>query len=64
MKAWAQKTGGRPTDDEIVRALAEAFDAPESAAIAWLASIHTRFDARSAQERVVERGLADQPSSG
>ena len=47
--------GGNPSEDDLIRALAKAFDAPESAAIAWLAAIHVRFDARAAQERLVER---------
>ena len=47
--------GGVPTEDQIIKALAKAFDAPESAAISWLSAIHIRFDARAAQERLVER---------
>ena len=50
-----QRNGGRPTEDQIIQALAKAFEAPEAAAIAWLGDIHTRFDARAAQERLVER---------
>lgn len=47
--------GGVPTEDEIIQALARAFDAPEAAVITWLAAIHVRFDAKAAQERLVER---------
>ena len=47
--------GGVPTEDQIIQALAKAFDAPESAAVSRLSQIHVRFDARAAQERVVER---------
>jgi hypothetical protein len=50
-----QSNGGVPKEDEIIKALAKAFGAPEAAAITWLAAIATRFDARAAQERLVER---------
>lgn len=50
-----EKSGGVPKEDEIIQALAKAFDAPEAAAITWLAAISTRFNARAAQERLVER---------
>jgi hypothetical protein len=47
--------GGVPTEDQLIAALAKAFDAPEAAAITWLAGIHIRFDAKAAQERLAER---------
>jgi hypothetical protein len=50
-----QKNGGVPKEDEIIQALAKAFDAPEAAAITWLAALARHFDARAAQERLVER---------
>ncbi len=53
-----QTNGGVPAEDEIIAALAKAFGAPEAAAISWLAAIHLRFDARAAQERLVEREAA------
>lgn len=53
-KAQAEN-GGMPKIDEIIDALAKAFDAPPSAAVAWLSAIHVRFDAKAAQERIVER---------
>lgn len=47
--------GGIPSDDELIQAIAKAFDAPEAAAIAWLARVKITFDPRAAQERLVER---------
>ena len=48
--------GGMPSQDEIIAALALHFDAPKSAAVAWLAALAVHFDARAAQERIVEAG--------
>ena len=48
--------GGQPTEDELIQGLAQAFEAPEAAAISWLAAIHNRFDAKAAQERLAARG--------
>lgn len=44
-----------PTDDEIIAALAQHFQAPQAAAISWLAALSLRFDAKAATERLVER---------
>lgn len=50
-----QNNGGVPNEDEIIQALAKSFDAPEAAAITWLATIGKWFNPRAAQERLVER---------
>ncbi len=52
---FPQRTGGVPTDDDLIAALAYAFNAPEATAIAWLSRIHVRFNAKAAQDRLVER---------
>lgn len=50
-----QRHGGVPKEDEIIQALSEYFGAPEAAVISWLAALHTRFDPKAAQERLVAR---------
>jgi len=50
-----ESNGGVPREDEIIQALAKAFDAPEAAAITWLATIAKWFNPKAAQERLVER---------
>lgn len=55
MSSPIAENGGCPTEDQIIQALAKAFEAPEAAAIAWLAAIHIRFDAKAAQERLAAR---------
>ena len=47
--------GAAPSEDDIIQALSKAFDAPESAAIAWLSVIHIRFDPKAAAERLAAR---------
>jgi hypothetical protein len=44
--------GGRPSEDDLIKALAIYFDAPECAAVAWLSGIHQHFDAKAATERI------------
>lgn len=55
MSAAPTFNGGQPTEDELISALADYFQAPEAAAISWLSSIKNRFDPKAAAERLAER---------
>lgn len=55
MSADLNYGGGMPSEDQIIQALAKSFDAPEAAAIAWLAAMVARFDFKAAAERLAER---------
>jgi hypothetical protein len=48
----------RPTDDEIIAAVAAALDAPEAVALVWLVSMFRSFDPKAAAERLAARGGA------
>lgn len=43
-----------PTENEIIDALAKAFSAPPSAAIAWLTDLSRHFNPKAHQDRLVE----------
>jgi len=48
-----------PSEEQIIYALAKAFSAPPSAAVAWLSAIQRSFNPVLAQERIVEREFRD-----
>lgn len=50
-----------PSEDQIIAALAQHFQAPQSAAIAWLAAIKLHFDPKAAAERLAERNATLPP---
>lgn len=46
-----------PSEADIIAAIAKAFGAPESVAIAWLSALAVRFDAKAHAERIAAAGV-------
>lgn len=55
MAAAAPYQDTNPTELQIIDALAKAFDAPPSAAVAWLTMLQKSFDPKAAQELIAQR---------
>lgn len=45
----------QPSEDDIIKALARALDAPEPVVLSWLTSFARNFNAKAAAERMAAR---------
>ena len=57
LKIGLSPAANRPSDDEIVTALAMHFKCPEAVTLSWLTSMHAHFDPKKLAENLAARAV-------